>query len=85
MTYAATKFERLTRRCIYKQIHYLIFDHDLGVRVTRNVVQHPLHYVTYAATKSEVARSNGLGVDAFTRNVTDRQIDARKDFGTKLI
>ena len=34
------------------------FDHDLGVKVTRNVAQYPLHYATYAATKIKVARSN---------------------------
>ena len=43
-----------------------LFDLDLGVKVTRNVTQYPLHHVTYAATKFEVARSNGLGVDTFT-------------------
>ena len=47
------------------KIHYLTF--DLGVKVTQNVAQYPLHHVTYAATKSEVATSNGLGGDAFTR------------------
>ena len=44
-----------------------IFDLDLGVKVTRNVAQYPLHHVTYSATKFEVATSKGLG-DAFTRN-----------------
>ena len=34
---------------------------DLGIKVKRNVAQCPLYYVTYAATKFEVARSNGLG------------------------
>ena len=46
------------------------FDLDLGVKVTSNVAQYPLHYVTYSATKFEVATSNGLGGDTFTRNVT---------------
>ena len=32
-----------------------IFDLDLGVRVTRNVAQYPLHHVTYSPTKFEVA------------------------------
>ena len=31
------------------------------------VAQYPLHHVTYAPPKLEVATSNGLGVDAFTR------------------
>ena len=37
--------------------------------------------MTYLDIKFEVARSNGLGGDRFTRNMTDR----RTDFGTKLI
>ena len=66
-----------------------LFDLDLGVKVTRNVAQYPLHHVTYLGTKFKVAMSNGLG-DASTRNVTDeptdRQTDGRwTDFGTKLI
>ena len=55
------------RRSIYKKIQYLTFDLDLGVKVTQNVAQYPLHHVTYPATKFEVARSNGLGGDTFTR------------------
>ena len=67
---------------------------DLGVKVTRNVAQYPLHHVTYLTTKFEVATVNGLGGDTFTRNVTDRrthgqtdgQTDGRRtDFDTKLI
>ena len=63
------------RRCIYKKIHYLTF--DLGVKVTRNVNQYPLHHVIYPPTKIEVARSNGLGEDTITRNVTDGQMHGR--------
>ena len=55
------------RRSIYKKIQYLTFDLDLGVKVTQNVAQYPLHHVTYPATKFEVARSNRLGGDTFTR------------------
>ena len=74
------------RRCIYKKIHYLTFDLDLGVKVTRNVAKYPLHHVIYASTKFEVATSNGLGGDTITRNVTDGRTDGRRtDFGTKLI
>ena len=40
---------------------------DLGVNVTQNVAQYPLHYVTYSATKFEVATSNRLGGDTITR------------------
>ena len=67
------------RRCIYKKIHYLTFDLDLGVKVTRNVTQYPLHHVIYAPTKFEVSTSNGLGEDTITRNVTDGQTDRRTD------
>ena len=45
---------------------YMNFDHDLGVNVSQNVAQYPLHHVTYATTKFEVATSNGIG-DTFTQ------------------
>ena len=45
----------------------MTFDLDLGVKITQNVAQYSLHYVTYEATKFEVAKSNGLGGDTFTR------------------
>ena len=54
-------------RCIYKKFQYLTFDLDLGVKVTQNVAQYPLHHVTYSATKVEVATSNRFGGDTFTR------------------
>ena len=46
--------------------------------------------MTYLGTKFEVATSNGLGGDTFTRKVTDGCMDGqtdgrRTDFGTKLI
>ena len=53
------------RRRIYKKIQYLTL--DIGVKVTRNVAQYPLHHVTYPATKFEIATSNPLGGDTFTR------------------
>ena len=65
------------RRCIYKKIHNLTFDLDLGVKVTRNVTQYPLHHVIYASTKFEVAMPNGLEEDTITRNVTDRHTGGR--------
>ena len=49
------------------KIHYLIFDLDFEVKVTKNVAQYPRHHVTYSATKFEVAMLKGLGEDAFTR------------------
>ena len=47
------------------------FFDDLGVKVTQNTDKYPLHHVSYAATKFEIATSSGLGGDTFTRNVTD--------------
>ena len=44
-----------------------LFDLDLQVKVTLNVAQYPLHHVNHPATKFEVARSNRLGGDTFTR------------------
>ena len=41
----------------------------LGQGQTRNVAQYPLHHMTYAPAKSETAMSNGLGGNAFTRNI----------------
>ena len=52
-----------------------VFDLDLGVKVTQNVVRYPLYHVTYSATKFKVATSNGLGEDTFTRNLRDGQRD----------
>ena len=43
------------------------FNLDIRVKVTQNVVQYPLHHVTYSPAKFEVATSNSLGGDAFTR------------------
>ena len=36
-----------------------LFDHDLGVMVTQNVAQYPLHHVTYAPAKFDIATSHG--------------------------
>ena len=44
-----------------------IFDLDLGVKVTQNFAQYPLHHVTYSATKFEVTMFNLLGGDTITR------------------
>ena len=41
--------------------------YDLGVKVTQNVAQYHPHHVTYGPVNFEVAMSNGLGEDAFTR------------------
>ena len=44
-----------------------VCDLDLGVKVRQDVAKYPLHDVKYAPVKFEVAMSNGLGGDAFTR------------------
>ena len=79
MTYALQSLKLLSqmfkRRYIFKNIHNLTF--DLGVNVTRNVAKYPLHHVTYAATKFDVATSNGLEGDTFTRNVIYRRTHGR--------
>ena len=59
-----------------------LFDLGLGVKVTQNVTQYPLHHVIYAPTKFEVATFNGLREDTMTRNVSDGWTDARTDGGT---
>ena len=50
-----------------QEIPYLTVDLDLGAKVTQYIAQYPLHHVTYAAAKFEVATSNGLGEYSFTR------------------
>ena len=44
----------------------ILYDLDLGVKVTQILAQCPLHHVTYAPTEFEVTKSKGLG-GAFTR------------------
>ena len=54
-----TKFSPVPSHIMLRmQIHLqenTLFDIDFGVRVTRNVAQDPLHRLTYAAVKFEVA------------------------------
>ena len=86
---------KFLRRKVYEEKHlqeiqYLTFDLDVGVKVTRNASQYPLHHMTYSATKFEVATFNRLGGDTFTGKATDGCMDGqmyrrRTDFGTKLI
>ena len=52
---------------------------DVGVKVTRNIAQYPLHHVIYASAKFEIATTNNLGEDTITRNVMDRWMDRHKD------
>ena len=46
----------------------VLFHLDVGVKVTQNVAKCPLHHVTYAPARFEVATSNSLGGNAITRN-----------------
>ena len=39
--------------------HNALFDLDLGVNDAGNVAKHPLHHVTYAPAKFEVAIPDG--------------------------
>ena len=41
-----------------QKTHYLTYDLDLEVKVTRNVAKYPLHHVAYAPAKFEVPMSN---------------------------
>ena len=74
MTFTLNKFyvavsNSLEGDAFTRKINYLTF--DLGVNVTQNIPNYPLHYVIYASAKFEVAKSNDLVRDAITRNVTD--------------
>ena len=44
-----------------------LYDLDLVVKVTQNVVQCPPNRMTYAPAKFEAATSNSLREDGFTR------------------
>ena len=44
-----------------------LYDLDLVVKVTQNVGQCPPNHMIYAPAKFEVATSNSLGEDGFTR------------------
>ena len=55
------KLLRLTvqeEKQLQENTFFFIFNYHLGVMVTRNVAQYPLHHVTYPAAKFEVATSN---------------------------
>ena len=44
-----------------------LYDLDRVVKVTQKVVQYPPNHMTYTPAKFEVAMSNSLGEDGFTR------------------
>ena len=53
---------KLLRPSVKEQMHLqenTVFDLDNGIKVTQDVVQHPLHHVTYAFAKCVVATFNG--------------------------
>ena len=69
MTYAPAKFYIATTT-VKEKMHLqenTLFDLDLRVKVTGNVAQCPLHYVSYAPTVFEVTTSKALGGETFTR------------------
>ena len=68
MTYAPAKFEVATSNSLGEDgFTSKLYDLDLGVKVTQNVIQYHPHHVTYAPVNFEVAMSNGSGEDSFTR------------------
>ena len=53
---------KLLLQKVEEQMHLqenTVFDLDLGIKVTKDVVQHPLHHVTYAFAKFDAAAING--------------------------
>ena len=46
-----------------------LYDLDLVVKVTQNVVQYPANHMTYAPAKFEAATSNTLGEDCIYKKV----------------
>ena len=94
-------FEKFMRRCIYKKIHYLTFDLDLGGQ--GHTKCHPVpstscDLCTYKVISCYVQRfrrrynykkrdgRTDRQTDARTDGRTDRRTDGRPtDFGTKLI
>ena len=88
MIYIPAKFEFALSNCLGGDefARKYIINIDLGVNVTQDVTQYPLHRVTYVPAKCEAATSNYLGEDTISRNVTNGQTDGRwADFGRQLI
>ena len=44
-----------------------LYDLDLVVKVTQNVFRYPPNHMTYLHAKFEVATSNSIGEDRYTR------------------
>ena len=77
MTYAPVKFEVNNLLVEMNFQEHTFFDLNPKVKAIQNFVQFPQHYVSYAPSKIAVASFNGLGGDAFTRNVMDGPMNAR--------
>ena len=58
---------RLTVKEMILQKKTTEFELDLGIKVTQDVAKYPLHHVTYAHVKFEVATSRCLGGVAIAR------------------
>ena len=57
-----------------------LFDLDLWVKVKQDVSKYPLHHVTLSDTKNEVATSDCLGGETFTKNTL---FDLTLTFGSR--
>ena len=69
---------KLVRQKVQEEMHLKeISIFDLGVKVTQNAAQYPLHHVTYSATKFEVAMSNPLGGDLQENTLFDLDLGVK--------
>ena len=82
----------LLRLIVREEMHLqenTLFDIDLGVKVTRNFAQYPLHHVTYAALQFEAARSFKRCRKRYIYKKRDAQMhvqtDGRTDDGQTLV
>ena len=60
---------RLGGDAFTRKYTFLLLTLNLGQGQTRNDAQYHLHHMTYAPAKVEAVMSNGLGGNAFTRNI----------------
>ena len=61
-----------------------LFDLDLWVKVSQDFAKYPLYHVTYSGTKFEVATSDCLGGDAFTKKKKNRLLTVDLDVWVKV-
>ena len=86
MAFSPAKLEFATSNSLgdaltVKKLHDLTIDIGLRFNVTRNVAQCPLHHVTYANEKFEIATPNGLGEDTMFY----KKREGRTDDGSTLV